>query len=98
MSDFRVSDQASTQLDDIYDFTELRFGHFQAEAYWAGLHRTFALLADFQRMGRAADEFAPGLRRFRYQSHHLVYSLDAGQILIRAVFHFRQDIRPDLIE
>jgi plasmid stabilization system protein ParE len=49
-------------------------------------------------MGRLADEIAPGLRRFRFQSHYIVYSVEFDHILIRGLPHARQKLRPDLIE
>ena len=38
---------------------------YQAEAYHAGLERTFGLLADFPSIGINSDEIVPGCRRFR---------------------------------
>jgi toxin ParE1/3/4 len=98
MSEFRISERAATQFDDIYDYSEERFGRYQAEAYSAGLRRSFELLADFPRMGRTVDHAAPGLRRFRFQSHYIFYSIEAGHILVRGLIHVRQKLRPDLIE
>ncbi len=63
MADFRLSDRARADLIDIYDFTEGAFGPYQAEAYHAGLERTFGLLADFPRIGPSVDELRPGYRR-----------------------------------
>jgi toxin ParE1/3/4 len=40
----------------VYDYTEETFGAYQAEAYHAGLERTFDLLANFPLIGRPADE------------------------------------------
>jgi toxin ParE1/3/4 len=71
MASFRVSDRARADLVDIYNFTESNFGAYQAEAYHAGLERTFGLLADFPRIGQLVDELAPGYRRFRFQSHFI---------------------------
>ncbi len=51
------------------------------------LERSFGLLADFPGMGVSADELAPGLRRFRFQSHNIFYSEIGEAVLIRAVFH-----------
>jgi toxin ParE1/3/4 len=49
-------------------------------------------------MGVAADELLIGLRRFRFQSHVVFYTEEDGEILIRAVFHARQTLRPNLFE
>jgi ParE toxin of type II toxin-antitoxin system, parDE len=48
MAEYRLTDRARADLVDIYDFTEDKFGAYQAEAYYAGLIRTFGLLADFR--------------------------------------------------
>jgi len=42
---------AEFDLLNIYDATEMNFGQYQADAYHAGLERSFGLLADFPRMG-----------------------------------------------
>ena len=46
MPEHRLSERTRADLIDIYDFTESRFGKYQAEAYYAGLIRSFELLAD----------------------------------------------------
>jgi toxin ParE1/3/4 len=58
MAEYRLSIRARSQLLDIYEFTNTTFGPYQAEAYHAGLERTFGLLADFPRIGQPADELA----------------------------------------
>jgi toxin ParE1/3/4 len=95
---FRPSARARADLIDIYDFTEAGFGAHQADAYHAGRERTFGLLADFPRIGRAADELRSGYRRFRFQSHFVFYTAEADGVLIRAVLHAAKDIRPQLFD
>lgn len=98
MAEYRLSLRARRDLLDIYAFTDARFGRYQAEAYHAGFERTFGLLADFPGIGINADELAPGLRRFRFQSHYIFYIEEHGHVLIRALIHVRQDLRPALFE
>jgi toxin ParE1/3/4 len=98
MGKYRLSPQARNQIRDIGRFSKLRFGAYQAKAYHAGLERTFELLADFPKMGAAADELLIGARRFRFQSHIVFYTEDGDSILIRALFHAAQNLRPDLFE
>src|SRR5438093_6597059 len=62
MAKYRLTDRARADLIDIFDFTEEKFGAYQAEAYYAGLIRTFELLADFPRIGQPFDELAVGYR------------------------------------
>ena len=79
-------------------YTAARFGRYQAEAYHAGFERTFGLLAEFPGIGISADELVPGYRRFRFQSHYVFYTAETDHVLIRALIHVRQDLRPALFE
>lgn len=98
VADFRLSERAERDLIEIYDYTEETFGAYQAEAYHAGLERTFDLLASFPLIGRAVDEIAHGFRRFRFQAHSVFYTEEAGFVLIRAVLHQSREIKPDLFD
>jgi toxin ParE1/3/4 len=98
MAEYKLTDRARADLIDIYDFTERRFGAYQADAYYAGLIRTFDLLADFPRIGQPVDELAAGYRRFRFQSHLIFYTEQPDYIEIRAIVHAAQDIRPQLFD
>jgi toxin ParE1/3/4 len=95
---FRLSDRARAELVAIYDDSEARFGSYQADAYLAGLERTFGLLADFPGIGQAADYLKAGFRRFRFQAHVVFYVEGRDGVVIRAVVHGARDIRPGLFE
>ena len=71
---------------------------YQAEAYHAGLVRSFGLLADFPLIGQTVDELAAGYRRFRFQSHLIFYTVQNNLIEIRAIVHAAHDIRPQLFD
>jgi toxin ParE1/3/4 len=98
VASYRLSRLARSQLLAIHDYSESKFGRYQADAYHAGLEHTFRLLSDFPRIGLAVDELAPGLRRYRYQSHYVFYVEEADSIFIRAILHTAQDIRPQLFQ
>jgi toxin ParE1/3/4 len=98
MAEYKLAQRARADLIDIYDFTEGRFGAYQAEAYHAGLVRSFGLLADFPLIGQPIDEVAAGHRRFRFQSHLIFYTVQPDYVEIRAVVHAAQDIRPQLFD
>jgi toxin ParE1/3/4 len=72
VAEYRLSLRAHADLLNIYAFSEAKFGRYQAEAYHAGLERTFGLLGDFPGIGIAADELVVGHRRFRFQSHYIL--------------------------
>ena len=98
MSKYRLSLKARADLINIYAFTDARFGRYQAEAYHAGFERTFGLLAEFPGIGISADELVPGYLRFRFQSHYVFYTVETDHVLIRALIHVRQNLRPALFE
>jgi toxin ParE1/3/4 len=96
VAEFKLSARAEADLLDIYEYTENTFGTYQADAYLAGLERTFDLLANFSRIGTSVDDIAPGCRRFRFQAHVVFYSEEPGCVTIRVVLHHSRQIRPDL--
>ncbi|MGV3549441.1 type II toxin-antitoxin system RelE/ParE family toxin [Rhizobium sp.] len=98
MAEYRLSLQAESDLLSIYEYTLGRFGEYQAEAYHAGLEHSFALIADFPRIGVGADELVAGFRRFRFQSHNIFYTDEQDHVFIRALFHERMRLRRDLFE
>jgi toxin ParE1/3/4 len=98
VAEFRLSARAESDLVEIYQYTESTYGAYQAEAYIAGLERTFDLLAHFPRMGVAIEEIAAGCRRFRFQAHVVFYSEQPGRVIIRAVLHQSRQIRPGLFD
>ena len=98
MAEYRLSLQAEADVLSIYEWTEQRFGPYQAEAYSAGLERSFGLLADFPRMGTAVEELLSRLRRFRFQSHYIFYTEEAGHVLIRTLIHVKINLRDNIIE
>jgi toxin ParE1/3/4 len=98
VAEYRLAERARVDLIDIYDFTEGRFGTYQADAYYAGLIRSFGLLADFPLIGQTADNLSVGYRRFRFQSHLIFYTIQPDHVEIRAIIHSSQDIRPQLFD
>ena len=69
MAVYKLSGKASADIDGIYEYTIVNFGIEQARTYLHGLGDCFKTLAENPLRGRAADEHAPELRRYEYQSH-----------------------------
>lgn len=86
---YSLSSKAVADLDDIYQYTILNFGLEQAQAYLRGLHKRFQHLADNPTFGRNADQLAPNLRRYEYQSHVVFYIPAEQGVLIVRVLHGR---------
>jgi toxin ParE1/3/4 len=98
MAEYRLTERARADLISIYDFTERKFGSYQAEGYYAGLIRSFGLLADFSLIGQTVGDLATGYRRFRFQSHLIFDTIQADCIEVRAIIHGAQDIRSQLFD
>src|SRR5258708_9347416 len=98
MAEYRLSVRARAPLLAFYGFRATAFGQYKEEAYHPGLERPFSLLADFPPIGQSVDELAPRYRHFRFQAHNIFYTEEAAYILIRAIYHHAQDIRPRLFD
>jgi toxin ParE1/3/4 len=98
VANYRITIRARDQIAQIYDHTESQFGAYQADAYAAGLIRTFGLLADFPAIGQEADDLREGLRRFRFQAHFVYYTVSSGTVEVRGVLHHARQIRPSLFD
>mgnify|MGYP003580679656 CR=1 FL=1 len=91
MAKYRLSKRAYPDIVGIGDYTIERFGIEQARRYRDRLEDAFQALADHPNRGRPADDVAPGLRRWNYQSHVVFFRLEARGILIVRVLHQRMD-------
>ena len=92
MAIYNLSSKAADDLDGIYEYTILHFGLEQARVYLLGLHERFQMFAEQPTHGRKADELAPGLRRFEYQSHMVFYIPKDNGVQIVRVLHQRMDV------
>ena len=93
MAGYRVSPRATVDLDEIYEYSILKFGLPQAKAHLNGLHGLFAFLEDRPALGRRAANLAPDLRRWEYQSHVIFYVPEPQGILVVRVLHGRMDFQ-----
>ena len=91
MPEYRLSLSADADIAEIADYTIKTFGIGQAHRYRDGLERTFQMLAKYPKRGRNAAQFAPGLRRWEYESHVIFYVPDEQGVLIARVLHNHMD-------
>ncbi len=96
MAVYRLSSRAVADLDGIYEYTILNFGLEQAQLYLSGLQDRFEALVKHPLQGRKAEELAPGLRRFEYQSHIVFYMPEGKDIWIVRVLHQSMDLEKHL--
>ena len=91
MAAYRLTPRAADDLDGIYEYTIVNFGLERARGYLNDLHQRFNDLAERPALGRGAEQFAPGLRRYPYRSHVVFYLRENGDVLIVRVLHERMD-------
>ena len=89
MSEYRLTRDADTDLLEVFLYGFETFGLPRAEDYRDSLTRCFELLADNPKLGRKADEFAPGARRHEHARHVVFYDEQPYGVLIIAIIHER---------
>jgi toxin ParE1/3/4 len=89
---YELSQEADNDLQDIYDYTEDKFGTDQAIAYLLGLEELFELLCTQPHTGRMRNEIRKGLRSSSYISHIVFYRVVEKSIRILRVLHASRDI------
>lgn len=86
MGVYKLSNESTIDLADIYEFGIENVGLNQAQKYFLGLHELFQTLSDNTNIGRDASEFLSFLKRFVYKSHIIFYlSTDSGVLIIRVL-------------
>ncbi|WP_199925125.1 type II toxin-antitoxin system RelE/ParE family toxin [Neorhizobium sp. SOG26] len=93
MAEYRLSNKAEDDLEDIFLFSLHAFGERQAIQYVDDLHRCLELLADNPRMGRRAAGFDTEVHRHEHQSHVIFYEIDDNGIFVITVIHKRRLVR-----
>ncbi|MDZ4790970.1 MAG: type II toxin-antitoxin system RelE/ParE family toxin [Hyphomicrobiales bacterium] len=95
---YKLSPAAIGSIAEIVAYNDEAFGVNQTAAYIAGLESSFELIVKFPGTGVAAFEVKAGLRRYRYQSHYILYTEQRAHIRIEDIFHVRRKIRSDLFD
>ena len=89
MAEYQLTNDASDDLLKIFLYGFETFGEAQAEDYREDMRRCFQRLADNPRLGRKADEVAPGARRHEHGRHVIFYDEQPYGVLILAIIHER---------
>ena len=89
VSEYRLTRDADADLLDVFLYGLETFGLTRAEDYRDSLTRCFEILAANPKMGRKADEFAPGAGRHEHARHVIFYDEQPDGVLIIAIIHER---------
>lgn len=88
MAVYKLSNDAHSKLEEIYEYSLLNFGEAKAEEYYLSLHKTFGLLADQPNLGRRFHEF----HRHEHGYHVFFYKVTEYGILILHILHQNENI------
>ncbi|MEZ5690391.1 MAG: type II toxin-antitoxin system RelE/ParE family toxin [Rickettsiales bacterium] len=91
MANYKLTNNAESNLDNIYEYSILNFGLEIARKYMLGLHECFDLLAKNPTWGSNYGFICNGLLRYEYRSHAIYYINDKKNILILNILGGKQD-------
>lgn len=90
---YRLTPAARSDLEGIWHFTAAHWSVHQAERYVDGLFEAFSALVAHPAIAPERREISPPVRLYRYLSHLIVYRLEAPDIVVIRIVHFRQNWR-----
>jgi len=85
------SDRAEADLDEIWRFTEERWGEDQADLYLCRLKQAVADATVRKRRARAINFVRPGLFKMREVRHFIYFRIAEGEIVVVRVLHDSMD-------
>lgn len=89
---YELSEKADQDIDDIFVFTENKFGTDQAVTYVSEFDDVFKLLSTHPNSGKMRNEIKTGLRSFPHSSHMIFYRIFEDKIRIVRILHGSRDL------
>jgi toxin ParE1/3/4 len=84
---YKLSKLAAEDFAAIYEYTLLKFGARQVDAYTDDLESTFRLLSSSPLMGHECQEIADGVCRHDHQRHAIFYRRREQDIFVIRILH-----------
>ena len=91
MTGYVLSPLAQADMDEIWDYTDERWGIVQAKQYVRELQRAIETVARDPRRGRACDDIRPGYRKFPAGAHIIFFLPLGDRVQIVRILHQRMD-------
>ncbi|HEA20902.1 hypothetical protein LCGC14_1257710 [marine sediment metagenome] len=92
INSYVLSEEATSDIDDIFKFGEYKFGIAQAIKYLIGLEGHFEKLANNPDIGRERNEIKVGLLSLPYISHIIFYRKLSDKIRIVRILYGGRDL------
>ena len=87
--------EAASDLAAIVRHSAEIWGRQQAERYRAQIFDALTNLVRFPSIGQRRDDLAPGLRSHPIGQHVAYYRVTDDQLIVRRLFHRRQDVHDE---
>ena len=91
MNNYRFTDEAEKDLEDIIGNTQGNWGEDQVALYLNGLEKHLNILLNNPDIGIKRTSLAKGLVSFPYESHVIFYVKDANGIMIIRILQKAMD-------
>lgn len=88
-----LSNEADSDLDEIFDYTEDEHGFNQAVKYLSDLESVFWQLVKHPKLGRERKELKKDIYSISEQEHTIFHQIKSDHILIVRVLHGSRDIQ-----
>ncbi len=92
MAEYKLTKSATSDLDQILEYTLQKFGSEQAEKYVAQLKNHLAMLSQYPSITAERDEFSPPVRIFPSGGHFIVYIIKIDHISVVRFLHKGMDL------
>jgi toxin ParE1/3/4 len=96
MGRYVLSPLAQSDLNEIWNFTESRWGIDQAETYTRQLWHNIEAIAEQPTRGRPCPEVRAGYHKYRSGSHILFYRITSSGVDVVRILHERMDFERHL--
>jgi toxin ParE1/3/4 len=87
MKNLIISPRAADDIDEIYDYTEARWGQDQAEDYTFGIRQALQEACRGTREGKSIDHIRKGAMSLSFRSHYLIYQEKAASLILIRILH-----------
>ena len=96
--DFKISNLAVEDLDNIWEYTVEQWSKEQANRYYSEIFLAIDKICENLNIGKPIDEIKKGHRRTNVKSHKIIYKVKETTIYIDRILHQKMDIEKHLNE